>query len=147
MALTTGYLVDHTRIGLEFKGGYELNFAVAALKAGDTLTSEQVLQAANILSERANKLGMSEPQVNILGRARFGRSGGRHGRRSFDRNAARPGRASGAADGEILALGRRRARKRGPVQYAEGRGDRGSASSSCSSSSCIAGLDWSRSSR
>ena len=67
MALTTRYLVDHTRIGLEFKGGYELNFAVAALKAGDTLTPEQVLQAANILSERANKLGMSEPQVNILG--------------------------------------------------------------------------------
>jgi preprotein translocase SecF subunit len=67
MALTTGFLVSHTRIGLEFQGGYELNFAVAPLNAGDTLTSEQVLQAANILSERANKLGMSEPQVNILG--------------------------------------------------------------------------------
>jgi len=67
MALTTGFLVDHTRIGLEFKGGYELNFAVTALKAGDALSPEQVLQTANILSDRANKLGMSEPQVNILG--------------------------------------------------------------------------------
>src|SRR5262245_7785553 len=67
MALTSGFLLNHTRIGLEFKGGYELNFAVAPLKAGDTLTPKQVLQTANILSERANKLGMSEPQVNILG--------------------------------------------------------------------------------
>jgi len=67
MASSSGSLLKHTRIGLEFKGGYELNFAVAALKAGEPLTPKQVLDTANILSERANKLGMSEPQVNILG--------------------------------------------------------------------------------
>src|SRR5262245_14235151 len=67
MAVSSGFLLKHTRVGLEFKGGYELNFAVSALQDGETLTSKQVLDTANILGERANKLGMSEPQVNILG--------------------------------------------------------------------------------
>lgn len=67
MAATTGPLLRHTRIGLEFRGGYELNFAVEPLRSGAAVTAEQVLQTATILNDRANRLGLSEPQVNILG--------------------------------------------------------------------------------
>ena len=65
-------LAGHVRIGLEFRGGYEMVFAAEPLASmsatpGTPVTRDQLLQTATTLSERANRLGISEPQVNILG--------------------------------------------------------------------------------
>jgi SecD/SecF fusion protein len=67
MTATTPYLVQHTRIGLEFKGGYELTFAAEPLDPRVPVTHEQLLQTANLLGECANASGLAEPQVNLLG--------------------------------------------------------------------------------
>jgi SecD/SecF fusion protein len=67
IAATTPYLVRHTRIGLEFRGGYELTFTAQPLVAGNAVSPDALTRTAEILSERANATGVSEPQVNILG--------------------------------------------------------------------------------
>lgn len=67
MVVTTPYLLKHTRIGIEFKGGYELTFAALPLAPNIPVTHDQLLQTANLLGERANASGLSEPQINILG--------------------------------------------------------------------------------
>jgi preprotein translocase SecF subunit len=67
MAWTAPYLVRHTKIGLEFRGGYELTFTADPLEAGGVVSPELLTKTAEILSERANATGVSEPQVNVLG--------------------------------------------------------------------------------
>lgn len=67
MAATAPYLIRHTKIGLEFRGGYELTFTADPLAPASAVTPEALTKTAEILSERANATGVSEPQVNILG--------------------------------------------------------------------------------
>jgi SecD/SecF fusion protein len=67
MAATAPYLIRHTRIGLEFGGGYELTFTADPLEPASVVSPEALTKAAEILSERANATGISEPQVDILG--------------------------------------------------------------------------------
>ncbi len=68
MALTIPSLVKHTRIGLEFSGGYEMVFVAKPLASGsDSPGHDQLLEAVRILGERANRLGVSEPKIDILG--------------------------------------------------------------------------------
>ena len=59
-------LVQNTRIGLEFKGGYEILYKVESL--GSTpLDKSLLLQEAQALESQANTLGVSEPEVRIEG--------------------------------------------------------------------------------
>lgn len=67
MALTLPALVDHTRVGLEFRGGYEMLFVAAPLAGGAPVNHDTLLQAATVLGQRANVLGVSEPDVVVEG--------------------------------------------------------------------------------
>ena len=44
----TPYLLEHTRIGLEFKGGYEILYTAESLEPGKSLDKETLLQTADI---------------------------------------------------------------------------------------------------
>ena len=67
MASTAPWLVGHIRVGLEFRGGYEMVFVAEPLSSVEQVTHDQLLQTATMLGDRANRLGVSEPLVNILG--------------------------------------------------------------------------------
>ncbi|MDH2906562.1 MAG: protein translocase subunit SecF [Candidatus Nitrosotalea sp.] len=67
MAYTTPYLVSHTTIGLEFKGGYEILYTAESSQSGKPIDRDTLLKTANMLASRANSLGVSEPQVSIEG--------------------------------------------------------------------------------
>ena len=60
---TTPYLISHTTIGLEFKGGYEILYTAESLQSGKPVDKDTLLNISNILASRANSLGVSEPQV------------------------------------------------------------------------------------
>lgn len=67
MALTTPTLIQQTRIGLEFKGGYEILYEAQSLQAGQSVERANLLETAKTLSDRANRLGVAEPDVIIEG--------------------------------------------------------------------------------
>lgn len=64
--LTGPTLVQNTRIGLEFKGGYEILYKVESLDS-TPLDKALLLQEAQALESQANALGISEPEVRIEG--------------------------------------------------------------------------------
>jgi len=66
MATTFPSLVRHTRLGLEFKGGYEIVYQATPV-AGHGLEHATLVKAADMLAEVANKQGVAEPLVNIMG--------------------------------------------------------------------------------
>jgi len=59
-------LIQNTRIGLEFKGGYEILYKVEPLNSSP-LDKSLLLQEAQALESQANTLGISEPEVRIEG--------------------------------------------------------------------------------
>jgi SecD/SecF fusion protein len=59
IAGTTPYLIAHTTIGLEFKGGYEILYTAELLELGKPVNKNDLLATANILASRANSLGVS----------------------------------------------------------------------------------------
>ena len=59
-------LIQNTRIGLEFKGGYEILYKVEPLDS-TPLDKSLLLQEAQALESQANTLGISEPEVRIEG--------------------------------------------------------------------------------
>lgn len=63
---TTPYLISHTNIGLEFKGGYEILYT-AESSSGGSADRDLLVKTANMLQERANSLGVAEPQIIIEG--------------------------------------------------------------------------------
>lgn len=65
MAFTAPKLIRDTRIGLEFRGGYEILFAAAPLEGNGPLEQGPLLEAAKILGQRANLLGVSEPEIQV----------------------------------------------------------------------------------
>ena len=67
IAYTGPYLLAHTRIGLEFKGGYEILYQAEPPEPGKTVDRETLLKTAAILEARGNTLGVSEPEVRIEG--------------------------------------------------------------------------------
>lgn len=71
MATTTPYLIRHIRIGLEFKGGYEILYKAAAKPNGVALTHASLLDTAQQMEKQANALGVSEPEVRIEGSDRL----------------------------------------------------------------------------
>ena len=63
---TTPSLASNVNIGLEFKGGYEILYS-AESQNGGPVDRDLLVNTANILQERANSLGISEPQIMIEG--------------------------------------------------------------------------------
>ncbi len=67
IAFTTPTLLQNTRIGLEFKGGYEILYVAQSIEPGKPLRKEALLKTAQILGDRANTLGVAEPDVMVEG--------------------------------------------------------------------------------
>jgi preprotein translocase SecF subunit len=68
MALSLPQLATDTRVGLEFRGGYEILFVASPLPDGRLADHDLLLQAATVLGQRANRLGVSEPEVVVEGK-------------------------------------------------------------------------------
>lgn len=69
MAATAPSLLKHTRIGLEFRGGYEMVFVAMPLAPKTTVDRADLLAAAGIVAKRANGLGVSEPKIDVEGQS------------------------------------------------------------------------------
>ena len=67
IAFTTPTLLQNIKIGLEFKGGYEILYVAQATKPGKLLDKQALVRTAEILGDRANTLGVAEPDVVIEG--------------------------------------------------------------------------------
>lgn len=67
IALTTPTLLQNTRIGLEFKGGYEVLYVAESLTSGQPVSKADLLKTAGALNSRANALGVAEPDVIVEG--------------------------------------------------------------------------------
>lgn len=63
----TPYLLENTRIGLEFKGGYEILYTAESTDPTISVDRETLLQTADILGKRANTLGVDEPEITLEG--------------------------------------------------------------------------------
>jgi len=67
MGLTAQRLASQVRFGLEFRGGYEIYY-VASPTAGKTqVSADDMLATAKILRQRADSIGMAEPEIHIEG--------------------------------------------------------------------------------
>ncbi len=67
IGVTTPKLLKNTRIGLEFKGGYEILYVAESLELGKSVDRTTLLKTAVILGDRANTLGVAEPDIIIEG--------------------------------------------------------------------------------
>lgn len=67
ITFTTPALLHNTRIGLEFKGGYEVLYIAEPTEPGKPVTKPALLQTAGVLGSRANSLGVAEPDVIVEG--------------------------------------------------------------------------------
>jgi preprotein translocase SecF subunit len=65
IALTARGLAGATRIGLEFRGGYELLFVATPTVPGGTVSPADLLATARELAHRANASGIAEPEVRV----------------------------------------------------------------------------------
>lgn len=67
ITFTTPFLLKNTRIGLEFRGGYEILYVAESTELGKPVEKAALLKTAEILGSRANTLGVSEPDVIVEG--------------------------------------------------------------------------------
>ncbi len=67
IALTTPFLLQNTRIGLEFKGGYEILYVAEPLQTGKPVSKADLLKTVSLLESSANKLGVAEPDIILEG--------------------------------------------------------------------------------
>ncbi len=66
IVLTVPKLLQNTRIGLEFRGGYEVLYVAESGEPGK-IDRATLLKTAEILGSRANALGVAEPDVIVEG--------------------------------------------------------------------------------
>lgn len=67
MAITAPGLAKDLRFGLEFRGGYEIYYAVSAKSGSEPVTPEVLLATADVLRQRCDGIGMSEPEIHLEG--------------------------------------------------------------------------------
>ena len=67
MGLSARRLASQVRFGLEFRGGYEIYYVVSPAEGKAHVSAEDMLTTANILRQRADSIGMAEPEVHIEG--------------------------------------------------------------------------------
>lgn len=71
MAWTSPGLLKDVHLGLDLKGGFEILYKAEPFDEGGKVTKESLVKTAQILEERANKLGTSEPEVTAEGTNRI----------------------------------------------------------------------------
>jgi len=67
MSLSAQRLASHVRFGLEFRGGYEIYYVVSSVDRKNHVSTEEMLATVNILRQRADSIGMAEPEIHIEG--------------------------------------------------------------------------------
>ncbi|MGH8744696.1 MAG: protein translocase subunit SecF [Burkholderiales bacterium] len=67
MAVTAPFLIRHTKVGLEFQGGYEILYKASPKTPGSPVTHATLLETAQLLEKYANAMGVSEPDVRLEG--------------------------------------------------------------------------------
>ena len=67
IGLTARRLASQVRFGLEFRGGYEIYYVVSPAVGKTHVTAEDMVATANILRQRADSIGMAEPEIHIEG--------------------------------------------------------------------------------
>lgn len=68
---TTPNLLGDIRLGLDLKGGFEILYRAEPIEEGAELTQESLKEAALSLANRADALGIAEPEVVTEGRDRI----------------------------------------------------------------------------
>ena len=67
MILSAQRLASHVRFGLEFRGGYEIYYVASPGNRNNHVSAEEMLATVNILRQRADSIGMAEPEIHIEG--------------------------------------------------------------------------------
>lgn len=67
ISLSFAPLASKVRFGLEFRGGYEIYYVVTPQPGEQTLSKQDVLKTVDILRQRADSIGMSEPDIRLEG--------------------------------------------------------------------------------
>jgi len=70
-AVTTPGILKDIRLGLDLKGGFEILYRAEPIEEGAELTQDALKEAAISLANRADALGIAEPQVETEGRDRI----------------------------------------------------------------------------
>jgi preprotein translocase SecF subunit len=67
VAATFSSLASHVRFGLEFRGGYEIYYVVTPAPGKTELLPTDLLQTVDTLRQRADSIGISEPDIRVEG--------------------------------------------------------------------------------
>ncbi|HEX9453848.1 MAG TPA: MMPL family transporter, partial [Candidatus Binatia bacterium] len=67
IGLTAQRLASQVRFGLEFRGGYEIYYVASPALGKTQVSAEDMLATAKILRQRADSIGMAEPEIHIEG--------------------------------------------------------------------------------
>lgn len=67
IGLTLKPLASQVRFGLEFRGGYEIYYVIDPLPGHSTISDQERLETIDILRQRADSIGMSEPEIQLEG--------------------------------------------------------------------------------
>lgn len=71
MTFTVPSLVKNTKFGLEFRGGYEIQYMAESYRTDKPVSHETLLETIQALRKRADSIGMAEPEINIEGQNRI----------------------------------------------------------------------------
>ncbi|WP_337099508.1 protein translocase subunit SecD [Paenibacillus sp. YIM B09110] len=71
IAWTSPSLVKNVRLGLDLKGGFEVLYEAVPLEGGEAVTPESLKETARSLEERADALGIAEPEITTEGTNRI----------------------------------------------------------------------------
>ncbi|UUZ84438.1 protein translocase subunit SecD [Paenibacillus sp. P26] len=71
IGITSPSLVKNMRLGLDLKGGFEILYVAEPIEAGKPVTSDSLKQTATSLENRANQLGIAEPEITTEGNDRI----------------------------------------------------------------------------
>jgi preprotein translocase subunit SecD len=71
IAYTSPLLMDKVKLGLDLKGGFEIQYEAEPLTAGGKVTPDSLRQTAKSLEARANASGVAEPEVTPEGKNRI----------------------------------------------------------------------------
>src|SRR5258706_4728896 len=67
IGLTAQRLASRVRFGLEFRGSYEIYYVASPALGKTQVSAEDMLATAKILRQRADSIGMAEPEIHIEG--------------------------------------------------------------------------------